>query len=49
MRKLLQIAFGVLKSGIPFDAAICMAAAPAVNAPSAKVQTRKEQQLALAA
>jgi transposase len=29
MRKLLQIAFGVLKSGKPFDAAICAAHFPA--------------------
>jgi transposase len=27
MRKLLQIAFGVLKSGKPFDAKICQACA----------------------
>ena len=39
MRKLLQIAFGVLKSGKPFDASICMASA----------EQKKEQKLALAA
>lgn len=53
MRKLLQIAFGVLKSGKPFDAAICMADDPTSNDPATKVQTnteqKTEQKLALAA
>jgi transposase len=39
MRKLLQIAFGVLKSGKPFDATICMASS----------EQKKEQKLALTA
>ncbi len=43
MRKLLQIAFGVLKSGVPFDAAICMADL------EQKREQKEEQKLALAA
>jgi transposase len=43
MRKLLQIAFGVLKSGKPFDAAICMAGA------EQNIEPKKAEKLALAA
>lgn len=39
MRKLLHLAFGVLKSGRPFDVAVCMAPA----------EQKKEQKLALVA
>lgn len=43
MRKLLQIAFGVLKSGKALDPAVCMAVLPA------KKEQKKEQKLALEA
>lgn len=43
MRKLLQLAFGVLKSGRPFDASVCMAVLPERKA------QEKEQILAFAA
>lgn len=44
MRKLLQIAFGVLKSGLPFDAAVCVAVFP-----GEKRKPETEQILAFAA
>ena len=49
MRKLLQIAFGVLKSGRPFDAAICMPVLAAKSAPKSVSLIKSLEKIALAA